>query len=627
MTLVVPGTALDFPLNEEQQAAVDSDAQALVVTASAGTGKTEILARRAERCINDPDSGNANVLVITYTTRAANEFQSRLRGRVGGSMHRVLADTVHGFAHSILSTHGGHVGLPPEFQVVTSNEDRAELLAGYDTWSASGDVAELFRQLDLARARCRSHADLKRWQDALTSTGAVDFSEMITKATDVLRIPAIARTMQVIYGMVIVDEAQNLTEQQYGLIAVLIGRDDITRRLLVPTTLLGDPNQSITGFAGGDSGLMKRFVEDYGAHECLLTQNFRSSRRLASLERIISRELGGDRPRPCVRADRSATGKIDCAAFPSEAAESSFVADWVDRLLNEGLAVEAVSPGETRRVRAEEVAVLARHSAALSATAETIQKRGREVALAHSDADFMATITGAVALMLMRLRSARHEFAASGALRRELALRDSDLAGGTADTANSRLTEALRARAEDRLDVLVPLLAAESPAQFVGALEECQLPESAKDEALAGWHADRRLIGDTWSAFSNMTPVAERSWTRFALHLDWVQRARDLGPGIRLLTVHKAQGREFKAVAILGMNDGQFPDFRATTARDQQSELQAFYVAATRASRTLLLTRARVRPTRYGDRFTDPSPYLKLVENADSAPPSLQVVG
>ena len=616
MTVVVPGTASDFPLTDEQQAVVDSDAPALVATASAGTGKTEILARRAERFVNDPDIGNANVLVITYTTRAANEFKSRLQGRIGGSMPRIQADTVHGFAHSILGTHGSHVGLPADFQVITNNEDRAELLANYDPWMAPDDFPELFRQLDLAQAQGHGHPHLKIWRDALANRGAVDFGEMITKATEVLLIPAIARMLRIIYGLVIVDEAQNLTEQQYRLITSLVGKDTATGRPLISTTLLGDPNQSVTGFAGGDSRLMKRFVDDYGAQERLLTQNFRSSQRLASLERVVSLELGGDRPRPSVRAERAAAGVIDCGEFPSEAAESSFVTDWAERLLNEGLPAEAVAPGETCRVRAEEIAVLARHSAALSATAEAISGRGYEVALAHSEDDFMATFPGAVSLLLMRFRSARHQLAASGALRRELGMSDSDLAAGDADTAENGLTEALRAHADEHLDILIPLLEVESPPDFVGALEECQLPESARDEALAGWHADRRLIGDTWSEFTSLTPVAERSWLRFALHFDWVQRARDLGQGVRLITVHKAQGREFKAVAVIGMNDGQFPDYRATSEGTRRDELQAFYVAATRASRMLVLTRALVRPTRYGNRFTEPSPYLRLVEKA-----------
>ena len=200
--------------------------------------------------------------------------------------------------------------------------------------------------------------------------------------------------------------------------------------------------------------------------------------------------------------------------------------------------------------------MLARHSATLSATAEAIGGRGYEVALAHSEDDFHGDLPPEQsALLLMRFRSARHQLAASGALRRELEMSDSDLAAGDADTAENGLTEALRARARRASRHPHPLLEVESPSDFVDALEECQLPESARDEALAGWHADRRLIGDTWSEFTNLTPVAERSWTRFALHFDWVQRARDLGPGIRLITVHKAQGREFKAVAVVGMND------------------------------------------------------------------------
>ena len=97
------------------------------------------------------------------------------------------------------------------------------MLAGYDTWMAPDDFPALFRQLDLARAKCHSHPDLKSWTDALESRGAVDFSEMITKATEVLLIQPSPRMMRIIYGMVIVDEAQNLTEQQYRLITALVG--------------------------------------------------------------------------------------------------------------------------------------------------------------------------------------------------------------------------------------------------------------------------------------------------------------------------------------------------------------------------------------------------------------------
>lgn len=620
MTVVVPGTASDFPLTGEQQAVVDSDAPALVARASAGTGKTEILVRRAERFVNDPKGGNAHVLVITYTTRAADEFKSRLRGRIGGAMQRIVADTVHGFARSILTTHGTHIGLPTDVQVITRDEDRAELLAEFDPWVPLDDYPDLFRGLDRARATCDDHPYLKIWRKTLEHAGAVDFSEMIAKATEVLRIPAFSRMLRVIYGSVIVDEAQNLTEQQYQLIVALVGQHSDTRLPLVPTTLLGDPNQSVTGFAGGDSALMQRFADDFGAQEFMLTQNFRSSQCLASLERVVSLKLDGRHPRPEVQAERIAEGSVHRETFPSEADEGSFVADWAARLLEEGLPPEAVSAGETCRVRAEEIAVLARHSATLDAAAEALTEHGYEVARAHSEDDFMATATGAVALLLMRYRSARHRLAAMGELRRKLEFSESDLIPDDSDAADQRLAESLRARGDEHLDILVPLLEVGSPAEFVTLLEQCHLPQTAPDEVLAGWPADRRLIGDTWSEFISLTPVADRSWTRFALHFDWIQRARDLGQGIRLITVHKAQGREFKAVAVVGMNDGQFPDYRASSEDAHQAELQAFYVAVTRASRVLVLTRALERPTRYGPRSTEPSPFLQLVETATATP-------
>lgn len=62
------------------------------------------------------------------------------------------------------------------------------------------------------------------------------------------------------------------------------------------------------------------------------------------------------------------------------------------------------------------------------------------------------------------------------------------------------------------------------------------------------------------------------------------------------------------------MNDGQFPDFRATSEPQKTAERNTFYVAVTRASRVLLLTRARERQTRFGPRPTEPFPYLEYIK-------------
>ena len=605
-----------FVLTDEQQEVVNSDCSALVVTAPAGTGKTEVLTRRSERFLTDAASKYARVLVVTYTTRAANEFTARLKNRVGNMMERVTATTVHGFSQTLLTTQGSHVGLPVDFQVLTNDADRADLLATYDRSWQPDDCTGLFTELDLVRATGDSHPRLQTWRDALKDMGAVDYSEMVAKATEVLLIPALSQMTRQIYGLVIVDEAQNLTRQQYDLLSALIGRHSQSASPLVPTVLLGDPNQSVISFAGGNRELMERFAREYGAKRFHLTRNFRSSRRLARLERRVSQKLSTSHKRGDDQPNSAAEGILCWREFEDEQAEADDIANWVTRLVDSGMPAEALAYGEPSTLNAEDIAVLARSGTALNATSEALIDRGYEVALSHKDSELMSSRLGAVALELMRFHSDRHHTLAVAALARDFGI---DLSASVDQTNGASLnisTDALRSADDENFIVLEPLLSTDSPEFFVEALKDCQLTEDENVKLLANWNADCNLVTNAWLEFTNITPVAERSWTRFVLHFERMARGRDLGRGVRLLTVHKAQAREFKAVAIVGMNDGQFPDFRAESLAEKQAELQTFYVAVTRASRILRLTRARTRPTRYGDRTTDPSPFLQLARDA-----------
>lgn len=106
----------------------------------------------------------------------------------------------------------------------------------------------------------------------------------------------------------------------------------------------------------------------------------------------------------------------------------------------------------------------------------------------------------------------------------------------------------------------------------------------------------------------NRPESVQRGWHGLVLEL--VSAPRPEAPGVRVLTVHAAKGLEFKAVAIVGLNDGSFPDFRSLDGKDLEGERRLMYVAVTRASRALWLSRARVRQTRFGNRVQEPSRFL-----------------
>jgi DNA helicase-2/ATP-dependent DNA helicase PcrA len=80
---------------------------------------------------------------------------------------------------------------------------------------------------------------------------------------------------------------------------------------------------------------------------------------------------------------------------------------------------------------------------------------------------------------------------------------------------------------------------------------------------------------------------------------------------IQLLTVHKAKGREFEAVAVIDAHDGRFPHFSINDISDEDERQAKYdesrrvvYVAATRAMRLLMFFSDR---THYKNR---PTPFL-----------------
>jgi ATP-dependent exoDNAse (exonuclease V) beta subunit len=130
----------------DQQVAAIEEPGVVFVSAGAGTGKTTVLVERFVKAVCERGLGIENVLVITYTERAAGELRSRIRERlVEVGRHDLARDldggwisTIHGFCHRLLRAHPFDAGLDPRFRVldesqsaVLRSEAFAEALAAY----------------------------------------------------------------------------------------------------------------------------------------------------------------------------------------------------------------------------------------------------------------------------------------------------------------------------------------------------------------------------------------------------------------------------------------------------------------------------------------------------------------
>lgn len=597
----------EHTLSDEQKVAVWSDDRAIVVVASAGSGKTEVAARRVERLLAVSPDESFRVLALSYTLKAADELRDRFKTQLGELQKRVDTNTVHGFAHSLLRQHGTRIGLPLEPEVLVRDEDRAELLARWLATEGRPTPEDLFavlRELDVARARLRPGNLLGEWESALSNVGALDYASMLTRATELLALQSTHRQLNRLYAHVIVDEAQNLTPAQYELLTALIGppmKDHI------PTMVVGDDKQSIVSFAGADPRLIARFASEYRAKRFELRRNFRSAGAIVAAGDAVASHLGQRTSQSRRTTVYAAAGRIDVHEAADEKAEGHFVATWIADLLQNGLPLAALAPGESSHVDPDEIAVLARAAAGLRPTQEALEDAGYKPATSISPEDWLSALAGKVAYEIIALRSASGHQSTHWQLARLLGVDETEV------ESPEKVAQCLAAHPDPGLRLLSPLCSSETIAEFMASVDGLVPPADTDDQTLASWDADFRQLLDSWQSFCDETDRVARTWGNFRLHVSRQQRGDDLDPGVRLLTIHKAQGREYRAVAVVGLNDGQLPDFRATSTDDQLSELRTFYVAITRASRVLLLSRARSRSTRYGPRGTAPSPYLALV--------------
>jgi DNA helicase-2/ATP-dependent DNA helicase PcrA len=92
-------------LNPEQKIAVDTIEGPVMVIAGAGTGKTQTIALRIGKILNETQVNPSNILCLTFTENAALNMRERLLDLIGSSGYSVRIATFHGFCNSIIKDH------------------------------------------------------------------------------------------------------------------------------------------------------------------------------------------------------------------------------------------------------------------------------------------------------------------------------------------------------------------------------------------------------------------------------------------------------------------------------------------------------------------------------------------
>src|SRR3954451_3356051 len=361
-------------LDASQQAVVDHPGGPLLVLAGPGTGKTttlvEAVVARVERGV-DPDQ----VLVLTFSRKAADELRERIAARLGRTVAEPAAYTFHSWCFALLRAHAIPGKLPrllsqPERDVrirelLRGHTEGAGVVSGPRTLTPAlltrGFAREVAALFDRARERGLDGAGLRRlgvthdrpawvaagtfldeFLDVLDARGEVDYAGLVATAGELLTRSDVAATVRARYPAVFVDEYQDTDPSQEGLLARLAGGG---RDLVV----VGDPDQSIYGFRGAEVANILTFVDRFptatGAPAPVLTLQVsrRSGGALLEASRVVAERL----PTPGLPVEaRIAHRRLRVAGpeadapllrlFPSAAEEVTGIADLLRRAHLEG---------------------------------------------------------------------------------------------------------------------------------------------------------------------------------------------------------------------------------------------------------------------------------------------------
>ncbi len=279
-------------LNEQQQAAVLHPSGPAIVLAGAGSGKTRVLTTRASWLIAQQKVDPSEILLVTFTNKAAQEIGERMLSQAGH--HLPFSGTFHRICARILRRDGILIGLTPNFSIFDS-DDQLDLLKQIyknNQWSekefhpkaVKAAISEAKNEmLTASDYRAQAHGRFQEfvgrayalYQQELQKNQAVDFDDLLLRVIELFTLhPKVLARYQKQLIHVLIDEYQDTNKAQYVL----------SKMLALPQEnlyVVGDFSQSIYAWRGADYRNMMNLKLDFpNIKEYRLEQNYRSTQTI-----------------------------------------------------------------------------------------------------------------------------------------------------------------------------------------------------------------------------------------------------------------------------------------------------------------------------------------------------------
>ncbi len=639
-------------LNDAQRQAVTAPAQAMLVIAGAGSGKTRVLVHRAAWLIDVEGISPQSLLAVTFTNKAAAEMRSRIEGLLGTPVNHLWIGTFHGLAHRLLRRHWREAGLPQNFQIIDSDDqlrlikrllknleiDDSRWVPREIQYFINGQKDEGLRPQHLdddGDPDRRQMITLYRsYEEICARGGLVDFAELLLRAHELWRDNAeLLAHYRRRFQHLLVDEFQDTNAIQYAWLRILAGNSGVP-------FVVGDDDQSIYRWRGARVEHIHQFQKDFpGTTVVKLEQNYRSTATILNAANAVivnnSSRMGKK-----LWTDGADGEAIKLYSAYNERDESDFVIgrlrDWIDQgNLRADAAILYRSNAQSRVL--EEGLINARIPYRVYGGLRFFERAEIKDALAYlrlisnrdDDSAFERVVNkptrgiGARTVELMRSYARANGcsmWRAAGAIASdELASRAANAVLAFLNVVERMARDTSELDLQDKVDHVI---------HASGLIDFFKKEKGEKGETRV-----ENLL-ELVSAAKSFEPDPAEEMS--ALNEFLSHAALEAGEGqadawedcVQLMTMHSAKGLEFPLVFLCGMEDGLFPHQRSIAdPAGLEEERRLCYVGITRAKHSLYLTYAEQRRLHGMDNFSQPSRFISEIpdEYVEEIRPRVQV--
>lgn len=277
-------------LNDQQRIAVlESINNNVVLMAGAGAGKTATLVKRTQYLINDLGVSPSNIMMITFTNKAANEIRDRVSA-ISNEAYKMWIGTFHRICTRLMRMFGNRLGIQ-NFTIMDTKEAKAlvkEILddkgVEYTPFMVNQIISKIstYKNNLIKPAKVLANPDEKKiyadvyqeYQNISWRRKCFDFDDLIIYT--ILLLSSYSDVLAWVHDNIkylMIDETQDTNSAQFQLIKLLAGDNNIM--------MVGDTCQSIYGFRNAKPQYLEYFADNHpNTVKLKLEQNYRSTKTI-----------------------------------------------------------------------------------------------------------------------------------------------------------------------------------------------------------------------------------------------------------------------------------------------------------------------------------------------------------